>query len=145
MGKAAQGSVSTLKLKSEGHDDEIKREKRRAANRRSARKSRYRELVMLDELQRNAGGLSAQNSALRQENESLRNLISTMRKFKKEEQKAASAVREYASGARFSFMNCDTNFLLLQNSNFVIADSRLELLPHASLCKHPRRQPNSFI
>jgi len=56
-----------------------RREKRRAANRKSARKSRYREMVMLDELQRSTRDLTAKNSALVQENQSLKGLIALLK------------------------------------------------------------------
>ena len=55
--------------------DETKREKRRAANRRSARKSRYREMVMLEELQRHSQSLTDRNSMLKMQNGELRELI----------------------------------------------------------------------
>lgn len=70
----------------------MKREKRRAANRRSALKSRYREMVMLEELQRNTSELSVQNATLRQDNESLRSLVTTIRKAQSEAQQAAQIV-----------------------------------------------------
>mmetsp|Transcript_31533 Transcript_31533/g.48276 ORF Transcript_31533/g.48276 Transcript_31533/m.48276 type:complete len:130 (+) Transcript_31533:1-390(+) len=42
-------------------------ERRRASNRKSARKSRYRQLVMLDELQKSLDALKRQNNELKTE------------------------------------------------------------------------------
>lgn len=90
MGKTNTDSSKPTMTKASVGDEEVKREKRRAANRRSALKSRYRETVMLEELQRNSQELSVQNSTLRQENETLRSLSTTIRS---EAQKAAQMVR----------------------------------------------------
>lgn len=48
--------------------DEEKRERRLAANRRSALKSRYRKMVLLDELQKTESELKAKNESIRREN-----------------------------------------------------------------------------
>ena len=90
MGKTHADSSKPTMTKLSVGDDETKREKRRAANRRSALKSRYRETVMLEELQRNSEELAHQNSELRQENETLRSLSTRIRS---EAQKAAQMVR----------------------------------------------------
>jgi hypothetical protein len=90
MGKTSTDSSKPTITKLGVDDEEMKREKRRAANRRSALKSRYRETVMLEELQRNTSELSVQNATLRQENESLRSLATRIRS---ETQKAAQMVR----------------------------------------------------
>jgi hypothetical protein len=98
MGKTSKVSSkpamtkSSAITKSSVGDEEIKREKRRVANRRSALKSRYRETVMLEELQRNTSELSVQNATLRQENESLRSLAATIRKVQSEAQQTAQIV-----------------------------------------------------
>jgi hypothetical protein len=90
MGRTTNESVASMQPgKSEGED---RREKRRAANRRSAQKSRYREMIMLDELQRNTRDMSLKNSALKQKNESLRNMILTIKKVKAEQQQVAGVV-----------------------------------------------------
>jgi hypothetical protein len=89
--------------KSSDGDEEMKREKRRAANRRSALKSRYREMVMLEELQRNTSELSVQNATLRQENESLRSLVTTIRKTQSEAQQAAQIVSSLCRRVSRSF------------------------------------------
>lgn len=52
--------------------DDERKERRRAANRRSARKSRYRETVVLDELQKTVAQLAKQNESLRADNEACR-------------------------------------------------------------------------
>lgn len=52
--------------------DDERKERRRAANRRSARKSRYRETVVLDELQKTVAQLAKQNESLRADNEAFR-------------------------------------------------------------------------
>jgi hypothetical protein len=91
MGKTSKDSSKPAMTKSSVGDEE-KREKRRAANRRSALKSRYRETVMLEELQRNTRELSVQNDTLRQENESLRSLAARIRKVQSEAQQAAQIV-----------------------------------------------------
>mmetsp|Transcript_38617 Transcript_38617/g.56865 ORF Transcript_38617/g.56865 Transcript_38617/m.56865 type:complete len:117 (-) Transcript_38617:1555-1905(-) len=49
-------------------DDKEKREKRLASNRRSAQKSRYREMVMIEELQQRVEKLRKQNQCLQEEN-----------------------------------------------------------------------------
>ena len=49
-----------------------RRERRLAANRLSALKSRYRKSVMLEELQKTKNSLSQKNEALRKENELIR-------------------------------------------------------------------------
>eukprot|EP00549_Striatella_unipunctata_P021102 CAMPEP_0118690630 /NCGR_PEP_ID=MMETSP0800-20121206/10226_1 /TAXON_ID=210618 ORGANISM="Striatella unipunctata, Strain CCMP2910" /NCGR_SAMPLE_ID=MMETSP0800 /ASSEMBLY_ACC=CAM_ASM_000638 /LENGTH=157 /DNA_ID=CAMNT_0006588309 /DNA_START=28 /DNA_END=501 /DNA_ORIENTATION=- len=49
-----------------------KQERRRASNRQSARKSRYRQVVLVDELTKCAEELSKENELLKQEQESLR-------------------------------------------------------------------------
>lgn len=73
-------------------DEEMKREKRREANRRSARKSRYREIVMLEELQRSSRDLSTKNSSLLQENESLRSLTTSVRRYMVEAQQQVAGL-----------------------------------------------------
>jgi hypothetical protein len=93
MGKTSIDSSKPTTTKLSVGDEEMKREKRRAANRRSALKSRYRETVMLEELQRNTQELSVQNSTLRQENETLRSLATTIRRVQSEAQQAAQMVR----------------------------------------------------
>ena len=60
-------------------DEEIKREKRRAANRRSARKSRYREVVMMEELQRDVKRLTNRNEELKLENGQLRDALKSFK------------------------------------------------------------------
>ena len=55
--------------------EENKKEKRREANRLSAKKARYREGVMIDELQRNCMDLGEQNAFLRSSNDTLRKAI----------------------------------------------------------------------
>lgn len=52
--------------------EEERKERRRAANRRSARKSRYRENIVMEELRKSLTVLSNQNKALKSENESFR-------------------------------------------------------------------------
>lgn len=93
MGKTSTDSSKPTITKLSVGDEETKREKRRAANRRSALKSRYRETVMLEELQRSTEELSVQNSTLRQDNESLRSLATTIRRVQSEAQQAAQIVR----------------------------------------------------
>jgi hypothetical protein len=93
MGKTSTDSSKPTMAKLSVGDEEMKREKRRAANRRSALKSRYRETVMLEELQRNTQELSVQNSSLRQENETLKSLSATIRRVQSEAQQAAQIVR----------------------------------------------------
>ena len=58
---------------------ELKKEKRRAANRKSARKSRYRENVMIDELQRNSQELAARKLELEESNATLRKAIASIK------------------------------------------------------------------
>ena len=82
----------------------LKREKRRASNRRSARKSRYREVVMMEELQENAQRLTTQNCALKKENESIRGLIATFQQFENEAKQAAETV-----SLMFSSSSCGCN------------------------------------
>ena len=60
------------------NEEELKREKRRASNRRSAHKSRYREMVMMDEYQRRAELLSKENDALKRENEIIRQIMTLL-------------------------------------------------------------------
>ncbi len=74
------------------NDEEAKRERRRAANRRSARKSRYREMVMLEELQKSVHELTVKNNALRQENDALRRGISAVKNFRQEQKLPSSLV-----------------------------------------------------
>lgn len=60
-------------------DDDDKKEKRREANRRSAKKSRYREGVMVDELQRQCREFGEHNAVLRGSNDALRKMIEYMK------------------------------------------------------------------
>jgi hypothetical protein len=112
MGKTSKESSNPAMAKSIVDDEEMKREKRRAANRRSALKSRYREMVMLEELQRNTRELSVHNAALRQENESLRSLATTIRKVQSEAHQLAQFVSSSFVLARGSFF-IDYNRLIL--------------------------------
>jgi hypothetical protein len=83
MGKTTSEPISSIQP-SHG-DGGGRQEKRRAANRRSARKSRYREVVMLDELQCHSQELALKNSTLRQENTSLRSMIASIKKSRAEQ------------------------------------------------------------
>eukprot|EP00541_Cyclophora_tenuis_P002747 CAMPEP_0116553744 /NCGR_PEP_ID=MMETSP0397-20121206/7213_1 /TAXON_ID=216820 /ORGANISM="Cyclophora tenuis, Strain ECT3854" /LENGTH=112 /DNA_ID=CAMNT_0004078841 /DNA_START=892 /DNA_END=1230 /DNA_ORIENTATION=+ len=58
--------------KSPSASDEERKERRRAANRRSAQKSRYREMVLMDELQKTVAELTKRNAMLKEENEAFR-------------------------------------------------------------------------
>ena len=57
------------------YSDDERKERRRAANRKSARKSRFRENVMFFELQETVSRLKEQNEALRADNEKFRKNI----------------------------------------------------------------------
>lgn len=52
--------------------EDERKERRRAANRRSARKSRYKENVLLDELQKTVTELAKQNQSLKAENDAFK-------------------------------------------------------------------------
>lgn len=56
-----------------------RKERRRAANRRSAQKSRYRETILMDELQRTVNDLTQKNELLRQENMQFRRDVEILR------------------------------------------------------------------
>mmetsp|Transcript_12662 Transcript_12662/g.29391 ORF Transcript_12662/g.29391 Transcript_12662/m.29391 type:complete len:178 (-) Transcript_12662:1440-1973(-) len=59
--------------------DEERKERRRAANRRSAQKSRYREMVLMDELQKTVSELTKRNAMLREENEAFRRDVAVLK------------------------------------------------------------------
>ena len=61
--------------------DDERKERRRAANRRSARKSRYRAGVITGELENSLAELSKRNKELRAENEAFRNEVLTLQKI----------------------------------------------------------------
>lgn len=56
-----------------------RKERRRASNRRSARKSRYRENVLVDELHKTMASLKTCNETLKAENESFRKHVALLR------------------------------------------------------------------
>ena len=58
--------------------DDERKERRRAANRRSARKSRYRESVITNELQKSIVNLVKQNDELRAANEAIRQEVAAL-------------------------------------------------------------------
>jgi hypothetical protein len=58
-----------------------RKERRRAANRRSAQKSRYRETILMDELQRTVNDLTQKNELLRQENMKFRRDVEILQGF----------------------------------------------------------------
>ena len=78
---------------------EERKEKRRAANRKSARKSRYRETVMLDELQRHSRELSERNNTLKESNKNIRQAIVAIKAAKDTEKKNP---RQVSSSRRIS-------------------------------------------
>jgi bZIP transcription factor len=59
--------------------DEERKERRRAANRKSARKSRFRESILLDELQKTVSQLSKQNDDLRADNDAFKRELILLR------------------------------------------------------------------
>uniref|UniRef100_A0A7S4JJ37 BZIP domain-containing protein n=1 Tax=Odontella aurita TaxID=265563 RepID=A0A7S4JJ37_9STRA len=69
----AQESRKTAHL-----SDELKKNRKRAANRASAMKSRYRKLVILEELQKRESEIQSTNDAMRRENDALRTAISQL-------------------------------------------------------------------
>ena len=62
-------------------NEEERRERRRAANRRSAQKSRYREMILMDELQKTVSELTRRNAQLRESNSSFRGDVMVLKKL----------------------------------------------------------------
>lgn len=77
-----------------------KREKRRASNRQSARKSRYREAVMVETLNDHSRELNKRNTALRHENESLRSLITSLKRQIQQQQDQMASQETVSSAVK---------------------------------------------
>ena len=97
-----------------------RKERRRASNRRSARKSRYRENVFTLELQKTVSELSKKNEELRAENEAFRQevvaLKNLMGKTKTPQWDTVSFIRCWAVVA-----SCVSCFLMLTLFTFFMA------------------------
>jgi bZIP transcription factor len=65
-------TINMTRSKGPCASDDERKERRRAANRRSARKSRFRETVVMEELQKTVAQLAKQNESLRADNEAFR-------------------------------------------------------------------------
>jgi bZIP transcription factor len=98
-----------------GKEEDEKKEKRREANRRSAKKSRYREGVMLEELQRKCRELGERNRVLRSHNGALRETIEYF--------KVSSLHR--VSSFQNNMVRNDLGTLTIRNSSCCVLD-----LPH---------------
>lgn len=81
--------------KSPRASEEERKERRRAANRRSAQKSRYREMVLMDELQKTVSELTKRNAVLKDENEAFRRDLALLKGIMQERKLRQSVVSRY--------------------------------------------------
>lgn len=106
----AMTTISAVARKSKAPcaSEEERKERRRAANRRSAQKSRYREMVLMEELQKTVTDLSKRNSSLKDENDAFRRDLALLQNLmvgrKQPQQKAvvSSAVGACGTGESVS-------------------------------------------
>jgi predicted RNase H-like nuclease (RuvC/YqgF family) len=80
-----------------------RKERRRAANRKSARKSRFRENVLMDELQKTVNDLGKHNQTLKSENDTFKEEITALQSLLACHAKSQQLVSSFEASIPCSF------------------------------------------